>query len=479
MSYSIRFGFFVFVGLALLMYSGVVFAVDEVVIRPTEYPGALRNPFKGFRPDTNPRAFKHEYATITRCYLKWNDLENDESDGIDKIREVCNRRWKDVEKHNIKVIPRVYLDWDKKTGNEYWPADMKTGDYSSEQFVRRAKRLIRRLGECWDEDPRVAWVQLAIIGFWGEHHNPSPDERMQKILGDAYTEAFKNKLVVVRHPWEFTDYEFGIHWDSWAHIQQYNKHGKGIAELNERTGRWKIRPIEGEVAYDWGRYHEQPGSSPNDTLGDPEHRNWLINVIRELHCSGLGWVANYNPSDAKARAGAEEVQKAFGYRFVIDEVRYPAELATDKEFTVTFTVRNTGSAPFYYNWPVELSLLVGDSKVVAWKHKFDNVDIRKWLPGDKWNADRQAYEIAPQTHRVSGTFNLGGKSQPRQYILALAILDPAGMKPTVRFAIENYITGGYHPIGLVGVGKAPAKPELSPADFDDQARDPTLRYQLR
>jgi hypothetical protein len=41
---------------------------------------------------------------------------------------------------------------------------------------------------------------LAIIGFWGEHHNPSPDERMQKILGDAYTKAFKNKLVVVRHP---------------------------------------------------------------------------------------------------------------------------------------------------------------------------------------------------------------------------------------------------------------------------------------
>ncbi len=476
MSYSVR---FVFVVLAFLMCSGVVFGGDEVVIRLTEYPYALRNPLKGFRPDTNPRAFRHEYATITRCYLKWNDLENDESDGIDRIRDLCNRRWKDVEKHNIKVIPRVYLDWDKKTGNEYWPADMKTGDYGSEQFVRRAERLIRRLGECWDEDPRVAWVQLAIIGFWGEHHNPAPDERMQKILGDAYTEAFKNKLVVVRHPWEFTDYEFGIHWDSWAHIQQYNKHGKGIVELNERTGRWKICPIEGEVAYDWGRYHEQPGSSPNDTLGDPEHRNWLINVIRELHCSGLGWVANYNPSDAKVRTGAEEVQKAFGYRFVIDEVRYPAELPTEKEFTVTFTVRNTGSAPFYYNWPVELSLLIGDSKVVAWKRKFDNVDIRKWLPGDKWNADKQAYEVAPEAYRASGTFSFAGKARPGRYILALAILDPAGMKPAVRFAIENYSTGGYHPIGLVGISQRPANPELSPADFDDPARDRTLRYELR
>jgi hypothetical protein len=479
MKYSVQFASLVVVCLFLLMCWGVAFGVDEVVIRPREYPGALRNPLKGFRPDTNPRAFKHEYATITRCYLKWNDLENDESDGIDRIREVCNDRWKDVEKHNIKVIPRVYLDWDKKTGNEYWPADMKTGDYSSEQFVRRVKRLIRRLGECWDEDPRVAWVQLAIIGFWGEHHNPSHDARMQKILGDAYTEAFKHKLVVVRHPWEFTDYEFGIHWDSWAHIQQYNTHGKGIAELNERTGRWKIRPMEGEVAYDWGRYHEQPGSSPNDTLGNPEHRNWLINVICELHCSGLGWVANYDASDAKVRAGAEDVQKAFGYRFVIDEVRYPAELQPDKKFTVTFAVRNTGSAPFYYNWPVELNLLAHDTKLTVWKRKFENVDIRKWLPGDKWNVNKQAYDVAPQAYRVSGTFDLAVEVGPGHYILALAILDPAGMKPAVRFAIENYFTGGYHPIGMVGVGEMSSNPGLSADDFDNTAWDRTLRYELR
>lgn len=479
MQYSVRLLLLFIIGLLVFICSGVVFGADEVVMRPREYRRALRNPLKGFRPDTNSRAFRHEYATITRCYLKWNDLENDESDGIDRIKEVCNGRWKDVEKHNIKVIPRVYLDWDKKTGNEYWPADMKTGDYSSEQFVRRVKRLIGRLGECWDEDPRVAWVQLAIIGYWGEHHNPSPDARMQKILGDAYTEAFKNKLIVVRHPWEFTDYEFGIHWDSWAHIQQYNKHGKGIAELNERTGRWKIRPIEGEVAYDWGRYQEQAGSNPNDTLSDPVHRKWLINVIRELHCSGLGWVANYNQNDAKVVAGAEEVQKAFGYRFVIDEVRYPAVVSTEGGFTVTFTVHNTGSAPFYYAWPVELSLLEVDSKRVVWKDEFEKVDIRKWLPGDKWNVGKQAYEVKPETHRVNGMFNLAGRLKPGRYILALAISDPAGMKPTVRFAIANYFTGGYHPIGLLGIGQRPANAELSSAQFDDPAQDETLRYELR
>ena len=116
---------------------------------------------------------------------------------------------------------------------------------------------------------------------------------------------------------------------------------------------------------------------------------------------------------------------------------------------------------------------------MAWKHKFENVDIRKWLPGDKWNADKQAYTAAPQAYRVSGKFKLlGENSGPRQYILALAILDPSGMKPAARFAIENYFTGGYHPVGLVGVGQTPAKPQLSLDDFDDPAADRTLRYEL-
>lgn len=116
---------------------------------------------------------------------------------------------------------------------------------------------------------------------------------------------------------------------------------------------------------------------------------------------------------------------------------------------------------------------------MAWKSKFEDVDIRKWLPGDKWNADKQAYEIKPEIYRVSGTFDLAGESQSGRYILALAILDPAGMKPAVRFAIEKYSAGGYHPIGLVGVGEAPGNPQLSPDDFDDPVADRTLRYELR
>jgi hypothetical protein len=226
---------------AVLIMVPSISQAEIVLVKPVEYEHALRNPYKGFRP--RARDGSHEYGTLCRVYLKWNELERNVDDDIGRIMQVCNREWRDVEKHNIKVIPRVYLHWegDKK----YWPEDMQEDDYSSDQFKQRVLRLVSRLGECWDKDPRVAWVQMGIIGKWGEHHSPDMTPEMEKLLGDAFTQAFPNKMITVRHPWEFEDYHFGIYWDSWAHIQQMSTHGAGIEKLGTR---WQTRPIGGECA---------------------------------------------------------------------------------------------------------------------------------------------------------------------------------------------------------------------------------------
>jgi hypothetical protein len=79
-------------------------------IYPKEYPHALSNPLKGFRPSLGPHADRHEYATLVRHYIKWNELENDETDTVQKIRDYCNVKWAGLEEKGIKVIPRVYLD---------------------------------------------------------------------------------------------------------------------------------------------------------------------------------------------------------------------------------------------------------------------------------------------------------------------------------------------------------------------------------
>ncbi len=442
----------------------------QVVIRPQVYEHALRNPLKGF---TN-RGFRedNEWATLVHSYIRWNQIENDQSDGILKIRQWCDTEWRGVSERHQKVIPRVYLHWsgDKK----YWPADMTPDDYTSEQFVHRVTRLVRRLGLCWDKDPRVAHVELGIIGKWGEHHSPSPTPDIERLLGKAFEDAFPNKQVLVRHPWaEFLGHDFGGYWDSWAHASQMDSHGKGMASLG---GRWRTSLIGGEAAYDWGRYQEQPGDSPTDTVSDPEHRQFLIDTIRELHCTQLRWVSDYDPTNGQAQAGAEEIQKAFGYRYVLEEVCYPRQIKPNSPFEVTLKVTNTGSAPFYYDWPVELSLLDQDTGLPVWRDVFKSVDVRTWMPGDQWDSTSQAYKNPALSYAGRGFFTLDDTVETGSYILAIAILDPAGQVPSLRFAVQNYQQGGRHPLGFVGVGLNPNRVTLDPAEFDDPGEDQTLRY---
>jgi hypothetical protein len=38
-------------------------------------------------------------------------------------------------------------------------------------FRDRVVSLIKKLGEVWDDDPRVAFIEMGIWGLWGEHHH--------------------------------------------------------------------------------------------------------------------------------------------------------------------------------------------------------------------------------------------------------------------------------------------------------------------
>ncbi|MDO8952900.1 MAG: hypothetical protein Q7U86_09765, partial [Draconibacterium sp.] len=107
----------------LLLNIFSVNAQNEVIIQPKEYVGALRNPMMGF---TTNGIKDHPWGSLAFSYLRWNELENNESDGINKIINVCNQKWGNVASKNVKVIPRVYLHWDGE--QKYWPSDMQKDD---------------------------------------------------------------------------------------------------------------------------------------------------------------------------------------------------------------------------------------------------------------------------------------------------------------------------------------------------------------
>ncbi len=440
----------------------------KITVQLKETTEAFQNPLKGFRPSRyiqDDRFMDHEYASIYKHYIKYTDLETKADDSVQKIIDWCNQAWAGIEKENIKVIPRVVIVYPNGPDNGstgYWPEDIPHGDpveqWISEELKLRFPSFIEKLGQAWDNDPHVAAVEVGIWGKWGEHHiypiklpyggdRISPE--MQKVIGDAYVKAFKNKKLMVRYPETFTDYDFGFIWDSFA-LPNDMAGGEGIIARDV----WRTQMISGEVAYNWGD-QSLLGGSPDTNLKSDAGTDHVIEWIYKTHNSSLGWIAEYDHEDEDILRNAARMQKAFGYRYVIREVSFTPSVS--RNLSVRFTVENIGAAPMYYNWPVELAVLNKDKKVV-WQSTFDT-DITQWMPG--------------ATTQVEDKFNVSGLPEGN-YILALAVLDPAGNVPSLRFANTHYYKGGRTPIGKIGIGQEPEDQNLLP--FDGLEEDKSLFY---
>ena len=497
-----------------------------VTVKPFEYYTAFRNPMKGWReffgPGVDPKRsiYPYPFGTIIKEYMPWNMMENVESDGVDKVIAYSDHRWKGMPEKNIKVIPRPFIVWMEKYEGGYakntynsnpddlngwhWPSDFpaevrsndnntpSTGGYFDENFIPRMKKLIKKLGEAWDNDPRVAYIEMGLIGEWGEHHDPSIRGDMwaphtqpnhvagrtwipgiEECLGDAFTEAFKNKKVMVRYAYDFQDYNFGYYWDSFAYEEEQER---GYNWYMRRGDFWKDQVMGGEITWNYGSFYNEGCRSLEDVLANSKRKQTVIDQVRALHVNHLGGVTWAKWDNQVFYNNASAIQKIMGYHYVIKEFKYPERVEIGKPFEVSFSVVNTGSSPFYYDWPVEISLITADSHVVVWTTTLSSPKISKWMPGDDWDAATQSYKKPAELNTVTETIYIDKEIPTGQYAIAISVLDPAGMVPSLRFAAFNYWNGGRHPMGLIGVGADCSSHGLLMSCFDDLQEDQSLYY---
>lgn len=496
-----------------------------VKVRPVEFTGAIRNPMKGFREfigagiDPKRAEYPYPYGSMIKEYMQWNMLEDNAGDGVEKIIAYSNHRWQGVEDINMKVIPRIYIVWMEPwhggvAKNTYtphpddlngwhWPSDLPgqvrpadhsqpiTGGYFDPTFQDRVKALVAKAGEAWDNDPRVAYVEMGIIGEWGEQHDPNittywgPHDEpehvanrtwipgMEKTLGDAFTSAFKNKKVMVRYAYEFNDYDFGIYWDSWS---QPEEQVRGYEEMKKLGDRWKTQPIGGEITWNWGGLGKF--NSFEEVVQNDATRAEVIEQIRNLHNNHLGGITWADFNSTKFRPHADLLQKSMGYNYVLSEFNYPTNIQKGQAFNVSFKITNNGSSPFYYDWPVEIALLNKRTKKKVWGKTLDNVKISQWMPGDNWDKRTNVYQTPAPEYLINESISLDTDLPEDEYIISIAVLDPAGMQPSLRLATMNYFTGGRHPMGYIGIGKELQAYEIPETEFKNMLTDKTLKYSL-
>ncbi len=97
----------------------------------------------------------------------------------------------------------------------------------------------------------------------------------------------------------------------------------------------------------------------------------------------------------------------------------------NKPFKVSFKVVNNGSSPFYYNWPVEISLLNKRTRKKVWSKTLDGVNISEWMPGDDWDKATSKYRIEPPVYQIEKEITLDTDLPEQEYVIALSVLDPA------------------------------------------------------
>lgn len=279
------------------------------------------------------------------------------------------------------LLTRPYDDFDNN-GLSVSP------DYDNPHLVATLDKFIAALGKRYDGDPRVGFVQLGLLGFWGEWHTwphngdpgtenwfASPAQQVRVLT--AYDDAFDKTRLMVRYPSaDNRELDMGYHDDSFAYSTLPGP-GWHFMDLMQQAGtsdKWLTEPVGGELRPELqGCIFNPPMNCTSD--GDnnfvdavgPTHVSWLLNHY--AFSPGYTGAAYDN-----AVAGA----KSLGYQFRVTAVK------TDRQrrgLDVAVRLQNDGVAPFYYDWPVQVAAVDSRGRIArTWTTPWRLTRIKPGVP---------------------------------------------------------------------------------------------------
>ena len=442
-------------GLILLLFCVRAYPAD---IRPARAELDLDNPHKGFILWGTDYAFgepdNYYGATVYHVYMPWREVEtadqvfawgsfetnhlkpilDDHPLATFILRPVAD--YPDGENSGItgfyaggelqRDFPRFLIE--PPLNIPYWTYTNCDGDgpgwtpdWNHAAMISQMTQWVAAIRARYDGDPRITAVQAGLLGLWGEWHqsgceNHAPSNAAKIAVRDAYR-LFTNTPVQIRYARnpDSIGVRFGFHEDFFPSFTgpciygfpdcddsgDWNLH-YGFTQVNTAAvHNWKSNPVTGESPND-----DQKQSWSNDFTD-------VMTVIRDFHFTGLGPAGGHEWNGNQARL--QIMKRALGYNLHLDRAAWPDRVWMDWPFDITIVFTNSGSAPCYHSFPVQLALCQADG-TPAWTGTL-SCDLRQALPG------------APLVHVQSVTVSGVATGM---YALRVGILDPRTGQPGVR-----------------------------------------------
>jgi hypothetical protein len=398
-----------------------------------EIDDVLPNPFKGFAPWVGSQNPVYETKLQYKNYT-WKELEP--SPGTYNWTGM-EQGWGNISVTGKRVGFRISAalpgtvnhydipSWlvDQGIKMRAYEIDNQHGlapDWDDPKFLEAHHNFITSLGARYDQDPRVAWIDIGSYGFWGEWHvylndSLAASQASKQAILEDYFSAFPTMPKVIAFDDDFatgyvTDRNSGIRNDCLGEQESNDWYLESLNNidptLNDRV--WKTALITGEFCGgDWGAIQ-----------GTTERFDLNYAFIQQTHWSFIGPAGgDIAPQNAEHKKNLDRLYKKLGYRFVLKKFEHDSVARSDTTIALSVSVENKGVAPFYFQWPVVCYLITADGMTVA--EQTLNIDIREWLPGITMSAT---------------SLQLPATLEAARYDIKWAIIDPLFARPGIWFA---------------------------------------------
>ena len=376
-------------------------------------PAPADNPLKGFFPYRGDQreAFPH---SMEWSYFPLNELMDGpfsftfEKNFEPALDDIASRRHQAVLRVMVDYpskptgVPKFLLDAGLKMQKYSDYGGGRSPDWSDERLVRTFETFIAEFGRRYDGDPRIGFITIGLLGFWGEwhtypHEDWFPSERIQNRILAAYLKAFQKTRLLMRYPAaDGVKLPIGFHDDSFAFstLPTIDWHFLSRLADTKTLDRWKTQPIGGELRPElqkafWKLQRPRGLKCEDfDVCVEKTHCSWLLNQV--LFNKRL-------PDDEYERAIA--AARKLGYELHASAMRITSQ-GSEPGILVTLAVENHGVAPFYYNWPVIIRFAGSGHEsfdlTTSWK-------LRELAPGRKanWSQVIRDARLKPGSYSVS------------------------------------------------------------------------------